>query len=64
MEVANTDVLVDYAMPCMKAEWALKAAHTAALEKNFEEAIQQAKVAAVEARMLQIALMDMQERGK
>lgn len=63
MEVANTEVLVDYAMPCMKAEWALKEVHNAALEKNYEVAIQKATEVAVEARLLKHALRIMQERG-
>lgn len=39
----NKDItLADYAYPTMMAEKALKALHDAALEKNWNEALQQA----------------------
>lgn len=42
MAIVNGQQVVDYAYPTMKAEKALKLLHDAALEKNWNEARQQA----------------------
>ena len=63
MEVANREELIDYAMPAMKAERALREVHNAALLKDYDTAIAKAVEATVEARLLMQSLRIMQERG-
>jgi hypothetical protein len=55
-----TDV-IDYAMPTMLAERALKELHNAALNKEFDKAIEFALEAAVQCRMANAALRQMQK---
>jgi hypothetical protein len=55
-----TDV-IDYAMPTMMAERALKELHNAALNKEFDKAIEFALEAAVQCRMASSALRGMAE---
>ena len=43
--------IVDYAMPCMMAEKALKQAHEAVLENDFDVAIEKTLQAIVEAQI-------------
>jgi len=54
-----TDV-IDYAMPTMMAEKALRDLHNAALNKEFDKAIEFALEAAVQCRMASAALRQMQ----
>lgn len=43
--------IVDYAYPCMMAEKALKQLHEAMLAKKYDEALEHARTAMVEAKM-------------
>lgn len=54
--------IVDYAMPTMKAERALKDMHNAMLERNYDEALKQATFAIVEARLARTAILHEKER--
>lgn len=60
-EIAN---FVDYAHPTMKAEKALKALHDAALEKDWNEALQQALQTIRWATEAHAALKVMQQESK
>ena len=53
--------IVDYALPCMKAEQALKDAHNAVLEKNLDDAIEQTMEALVHTRLMLVSLKHMKE---
>jgi hypothetical protein len=59
MEIAMA--IVDYAKPCMDAEKALKDAHNAVLENNFDEAMTKTMDALVSVRLMQGALRHMKE---
>ena len=54
--------IIDYAMPCMKAERALKKMHDAMLERNYDEALTQATNAIVEARLARTAILHEKEQ--
>lgn len=54
--------IVDYAMPCMMAERALKAAHDYVLAKKYDEALDAAMNAMVEAKMTYNAILHMKEQ--
>lgn len=58
-----TDI-IDYAMPTMKAERALKEMHEAALMRKFDKAIELALVAAVHCREAKHAFEYMKERER
>jgi hypothetical protein len=58
-----TDV-IDYAMPTMMAEKALRDLHNAALNKEFDKAIEFALEAAVQCRMANAALRQMQKEER
>jgi hypothetical protein len=58
-----TDV-IDYAMPTMMAEKALKELHNAALNREFDKAIEFALEAAVQCRMANAALRQMQKEER
>jgi hypothetical protein len=49
--------LVDYAMPCMNAERALKKLHDAMLDRDYDEALEQAKIALVECRLAYTSIL-------
>ena len=53
--------LVDYAYPMMMAQKALKDAHTAVLNKDFEGAIEQTMLGIAETKLMLNALREMQE---
>jgi hypothetical protein len=55
-----TDI-IDYAMPTMLAEKALKDLHNAALNKEFDKAVEFALEAAIQCRMASSALRQMQK---
>lgn len=57
-----TEQIVDYAMPCMNAERALKRTHDAALERDLDKAISEAIRAVAECRLLVVTLKEMKER--
>lgn len=54
--------MIDYARPCMMAEIALKNAHNAMLEKDYDEAIGEALNALAETKLMINAIKDMKER--
>jgi len=58
----NTEVIVDYARPCMDAEKALKDAHDAVLEQNLDLAMTKAMDAVICARLMYGSLRDMKEK--
>lgn len=49
--ILKTDVVVDYASPCLKAERALKDLHRAMLEQDYEKAIDYALHALAETKL-------------
>jgi hypothetical protein len=55
-----TDI-IDYAMPTMLAEKALKDLHNAALNKEFDKAVEFALEAAIQCRMASSALRQMKQ---
>ena len=57
----KTDVLIDYAAPCMAAEKALRDLHNAVLEGKYDEAMAFALEAAAEARLTYHAISHMKE---
>jgi hypothetical protein len=61
METTVYTDIIDYAMPAMMAEKALKELHQAALNGQFEKAIEFALEAAVQCRMANAALRHMQK---
>jgi hypothetical protein len=58
----NTEVINDYAKPCMDAEQALKDAHNAVLEQDLDLAMAKAYDAIVNARLVLNALRLMKEK--
>lgn len=64
MAIVNGEQVVDYAYPALKAEKSLKALHDAALEKNWNEALQQALYTIKWATEAHAALKVMQQNDK
>ena len=60
----NTEVIVDYAKPCMDAEKALKDAHDAVLDGKLELAMTKAMDAVICARLMYGALRHMKEKNE
>jgi uncharacterized protein (UPF0332 family) len=58
----QTEVINDYAKPCMDAERALKDAHNAVLDNDLDLAITKAYDAIVHARLVLNALRLMKEK--
>lgn len=58
----NTEVIIDYAKPCMDAEKALKDAHNAVLEQNLDLAMTRTMDAVISARLMYGSLRDMKEK--
>lgn len=56
--------LVDYAMPCMMAEKALKKLHEAMLARDYDAALEQANIAIVEARLTYNAIRHEKEQNE
>jgi hypothetical protein len=54
--------IVDYAYPCMMAENALKRAHDAMLEQDYDVAIGEAFIAIAETKLMINAIKDMKEQ--
>ena len=54
--------IIDYAMPCMKAERALKKLHDAMLARDYNEALKQATFAIVEAKMVYNSILHEKEQ--
>lgn len=53
--------MVDYSYPMLMAQKALKDAHDAVLEKDFDKAIEHAMVALAETKLTLNAIKEMQE---
>lgn len=60
----TTEVIVDYAKPCMDAEKALKDAHDAVLNGNLELAMTKAMDAVICARLMYGALRHMKDKQR
>lgn len=58
-----SDGLIDYALPCMRAERELKTVHDQMLNNNYEFALQHAKHAMAECKLLQAAIKHMMDEG-
>jgi len=58
----TTEVIIDYAKPCMDAEKALKDAHDAVLDGKLELAMTKAMDAVICARLMYGALRHMKEK--
>ena len=58
----STEEIIDYAKPCMDAEQALKEAHNAVLEQNFDLAMTKTMDAVISARLMYGALRHMKEQ--
>ena len=54
--------IVDYALPCMMAEKALKDAHNAVLEQDLDRAMTKSMEAVVQSRLLYASLRHMKEQ--
>jgi hypothetical protein len=64
METTVYTDIIDYAMPAMMAEKALKGLHNAALNREFDKAIEFALEAAIQCRMASSALRGMAEEER
>jgi hypothetical protein len=58
----TVEVIIDYAYPCMMAETALRKVHDHMLHGNFDAALEEALIAAVEVKLMTNAIKDM--KGK
>ena len=61
MTIIDGNLMIDYAYPCMMAEKALKEAHHAMLERQYDEAIEKALTAMAETKLMITAIRDMKE---
>jgi len=59
----KTQEIIDYAYPCMMAERALKKAHDAMLENDYDEAIEHTLTAIIEAKLMYNSIKIMQEKS-
>jgi hypothetical protein len=62
MVIVKGELMVDYAYPCMMAERALKDAHDAMLERDFDAAIEHTLKAMAEVKLMLNAIKEMKER--
>ena len=60
--ITKQETIVDYALPCMMAEKALKDCHNAVLEQNLDQAMTKAMDAVVQSRVLYTSLRHMKEQ--
>jgi len=60
----NTEVIIDYAKPCMDAEKALRDAHNAVLEQNLDLAMTRTMDAVISARLMYSSLRHMKEKQR
>lgn len=60
--MSKHETLIDYAMPCMKAEKELKELHEQMLRKNYTFALQHAKNAMAECKLIQNAIKHTMEQ--
>ena len=56
-----TEQIIDYALPCMKAEQALKDAHNAFIEHNLDLALTRTMDAIIDVRLMYAALRHAKE---
>lgn len=56
-----TEQIIDYALPCMKAEQALKDAHNAFLDKKLDKALTHTMDALIDVRLMYAALRHAKE---
>ena len=63
MTTYKGELMVDYAYPCMMAERALKKAHDAMLENDYDVAIEHTIAAITEAKMMYNSIKIMQEKN-
>ena len=59
----KTQEIIDYAYPCMMAERALKKAHDALLDNDYDAAIEHTLAAITEAKMMYNSIKIMQEKS-
>lgn len=64
MLIANGELMIDYAYPCMMAEKALKELHNAMLENKYDDAIEAGLRALAETKMTLNAIHDMKEKAQ
>lgn len=62
MAIVNGEALVDYAYPAMKAERGLKTLHEAALERDYDRAIEVGMLALADLKLTVNALKVMKEK--
>jgi len=60
----QTEVIIDYAKPCMDAEKALRDAHNAVLESNLDLALTKTMDAIISARLMYSSLRHMKEKQR
>jgi hypothetical protein len=58
-----TEQIIDYALPCMRAEQGLKDAHNAFLEQNLDKALTCTMEAIINARLMYAALRHVKEKS-
>lgn len=63
MAIADGEMVVDYAYPCMLAERALKDLHNRMLEGNYDEAVTAGLMALADVRLTIQAIKDMRDRA-
>lgn len=63
MVIANGELMVDYAYPCMMAEKAMKKLHNAMLENKHDAALEAGIEALAEVRLTIQAIKDMKEKA-
>jgi hypothetical protein len=56
-------MIIDYALPCMNAEKALKDVHNAFLEQDLDKALTRAMDALIEVRLMYAALRHAQDNS-
>ena len=59
--ITEQETIVDYALPCIMAEKALKDCHNAVLEQDLDQAMTKAMDAVVQSRVLYTSLRHMKE---
>jgi hypothetical protein len=59
--ITEQETIVDYALPCIMAEKALKDCHNAVLEQDLNRAMTKAMDAVVQSRVLYTSLRHMKE---
>lgn len=61
MVVVEGELMIDYAYPCMMAERALKDAHDAMLDREYDKAIERTLEAMAEVKLMLNAIKEMKE---